>query len=371
MAVKKKSKPKKLLDGIVISNFPGYFLVACLIVTGGILLGVFWPFLTTLILAAILATAFYPLYQWILKLFKNREILASLVTCFLIVVLIIVPLFIFIVLLGRQAVDAYDFVQEQVKAGVLDDIIQWANDFIAYVREMLKGLIDIESIDIKSTIIDLAQSFSSFLVDKTSDILKSFLWILFSFLVLMFSLFFMFKDADKIISRIMTLSPLPDEHEAGLLDKFEEISHATLYGIFLTAIVQGILGGIGFAIAGIPNALFWGTTIAVFSLVPFIGTGAVWFPAAVILLLGQHWFGGIFLLLWGALIVSTVDNFLRAYLIGERTKMNQLLMFLAIIGGIWFFEGLVGIIFGPLVLSLFFAFVHIYEMEYDKVLHRK
>ena len=167
----------------------------------------------------------------------------------------------------------------------------------------------------------------------------------------------------------MTLSPLSKDHEEGLFKKFREISNATLYGIFLTALVQGTLGGIGFVVAGIPNALFWGTAIAVFSLVPVFGTSIVWFPAGVLLLASQSWFGGIFLLAWGFGVVSTVDNLIRPYLIGGKAKMHQLLMFLAVFGGIFAFN-LIGVIIGPLVLTLFFAFLHIYESEYDKLLHR-
>jgi predicted PurR-regulated permease PerM len=147
------------------------------------------------------------------------------------------------------------------------------------------------------------------------------------------------------------------------------MSLATLYGIFLTSIVQGIIGGIGFAIAGIPHALFWGTAIALFSLIPVVGTSVVWVPASLILIATGNLTSGIFLFCWGILIVSTVDNFLRAFLIGGRTNTNQLLMFLSVFGGIGMF-GLVGVIFGPLILTLFFAFLHIYELEYDKVLHR-
>lgn len=368
-------KPAKKMDGVVISHFPGYFLIACIVISGGYLLHIYTPFITVLILAAILGTAFYPLYQKILVIVRNREVIASLIACLLIVILIIVPLFIFIVLLGRQAFDVYVFIVDQLRNGAFDHIIKWSEggllyDSLSFVKEHVQGLIDFESIDLKTSIADSAQAVTSWLAAQSANLLKSFVWLAISFFVLVFSLFYIFKDGDKIIERIMTLSPLPREHEEGLFNKFKEMSHATLYGIFFTAVVQGILGGIGFAIAGIPNALFWGTAVAVFSLVPVIGTGTIWLPAAIILLVGQNWFGGIFLLVYGAGVISTVDNFLRAYLIGERTKTNQLLMFLAVFGGIGAF-GLIGVIFGPLILTLFFAFVHIYETEYDKVLHRK
>ncbi len=277
-------------------------------------------------------------------------------------------------MLGRQALDVYVYIVEQVRTGALDWLIKWSAggfiyDSLGFLRFHLQGLIDFDSIDLKTSIVDLAKVVTSWLVSQSTALLKGFFWMLISFVVLGFSLFFMFKDGELLIERIMTLSPLPREHEEGLFKKFREISNATLYGIFFTALVQGFLGGVGFAIAGIPNVLFWGTAIAVFSLVPVIGTGTIWLPAGILLLASQNWFGGIFLLAWGAGVVSTVDNFVRPYLIGGKAKMNQLLMFLAVFGGIFAF-GLIGVIFGPLTLSLFFAFLHIYETEYDKLLHR-
>lgn len=373
-AVKVSEAKIKKMDGVVISHIPGYFLIACIVVSGFYLLHIFSPFIMVLILAAILVTVFYGAYQKILSLVYNRKILASLIATFLIIVLIVVPLLVFVVLLGSQARDVYVYIVEQVRTGALDWLIKWSPggfiyDSIWFLREHLQGLIDFESIDLKKSIMDFAWTVTDWLVKQSTTLLKGFFWMLINFVVLGFSMFFMFKDGELIIERIKTLSPLPSEHEEELFKKFREISNATLYGIFLTAIVQGTLGGIGFAIAGIPNALFWGTAIGVFSLVPVIGTGTIWLPAAILLLASQSWFGGIFLLFWGAGVVSTVDNFIRPYLISGKTKMNQLLMFLAVFGGIFAFN-LIGVIIGPLVLTLFFAFLHIYETEYDKLLHR-
>jgi predicted PurR-regulated permease PerM len=373
MSTQKVLKRKKG-DGVIIKNFPGYFLIFCIAVSGWFLINVFRPFFTILILAAILATAFYPLYRKLLKIFKVRARFASITMCFLVIVLIVVPLVLFILLLGRQAFDTYSFIQEQVHNGVLDPYIQWQSggmiyDSLAVLRNDLGLAVDLNSLDIKAGIIETAQIVSSWLAGQSAAILKGFGGLLLSFFILIFALYYFFKDGVLIVKKIMILSPLPKEYEFELFKKFKEISLATLYGIFLTSIVQGIIGGIGFVIAGIPNALFWGTAIAAFSLVPVVGTSLVWLPASVLMIVTGHLQSGIFLFLWGLLIVSTVDNFLRAFLIGGKTKTNQLLTFLAVFGGIGMF-GLVGVIFGPLILTLFFTFLHIYELEYDSVLHR-
>jgi predicted PurR-regulated permease PerM len=329
----------------------------------------------TLILAAILATAFNPLYVRILKVFKGRQKLSSIVTCFLILVLIIVPLIIFVLLLGKQAYETYAFIHQRIQDGVLDPFIKWQKggmiyDWFVYLRDQFGAVIDVDKLNMKQGITDFAQSVASWVVGQSGSFIKGFGWFLLSVFILFFALYYFFKDAEKIKKKVMIISPLPEEYEIQLFRKFKEISLATLYGIFLTSIAQGIMGGIGFTIAGIPHALFWGTAIALFSLIPMVGTSLVWLPASIILFVTGNVVGGIFLFLWGLLIVSTIDNFLRAFLIGGRTNTNQLLTFLAVFGGLSMF-GLIGVIFGPLILATFFTFLYIYEMEYHHVLHQK
>lgn len=359
----------------MLHNFPGYFLLACIGVTLYFLLRVYSPFITVLIFAAILATAVYPLYKWVLKLFQGRAKGASLVTCLLVLVFILVPLLVFVVLLGRQAFDAYKYIQDSVMNGALDPYLKWQNggmiyDWLGFLRDHGGNMVDFESFNLRESITGSAQAVTTFIATQSANLLKGIGWLFINLFIMLFSMYYFFKDGGLIMKKITALSPLPSRHEEELFRKFYEISHAALYGIFLTAVAQGIIGGIGFAIAGIPSPLFWGTAIALFSLVPVIGTATIWLPASVVLLLTGNVWEGVFLFFYGLLIVSTVDNFLRAYFIGERAKMNQLLTFLSVFGGIWAF-GLIGVIFGPLILTLFFAFLHIYEKEYDRVLHHK
>jgi len=322
-----------------------------------------------------LATVVYPLYERILKAFGGREQVASLVTCFLVLIFLLVPLLIFVILLGQQAFDAYAYIQHSLMNGMLDPYLKWEEggfiyDSLGIIREQASGLVDFDTLNIRDSITETAQSVTAFLATQSAKILKGIGWLLISLFILLFSLYYLFKDGQLILQKIMSISPLPKRHEDELFKKFREISHAALYGIFLTAVAQGFIGGVGFAIVGIPSSLFWGTAIALFSLVPIIGTATVWLPASIILVLTGNIWGGVVAFFYGLLIVITAGKYLRAYFIGEKAKMNQLLTFLAVFGGIWAF-GLVGVIFGPLILTLFFAFLHIYEKEYDKVLHPK
>lgn len=238
-------------DGIVINKFPGYFLMLCLVVSFLFLYQIFQPFLTALILAAIIATAFYPLYHKILKLLGGRTRVASILTCILILILIIVPLVIFILLLVRQAFDTFEFIQSQVSNGYFDPYLKWQKggilyDYLYSIRDYLNGFINIDTIDIKGQILNSVQYISTFFAKQTTAILTGLLAVFFGFFIMFFAMYYFFKDAKIIIKKIMVLSPLPSVHEHELFRKFKEISLATLYGIFLTSIVQGVIAGIGF-----------------------------------------------------------------------------------------------------------------------------
>lgn len=374
---KQKLKPKVHgYSSLILERFPGYFLLAGLLIAGGFVFFVFQPFLGILVLAAILATAFYPLYNKILFWFKGRSRLAALVTCLIIFFLVIVPLIFFVLLLTKQAAEFYLFAQNKILSGEFDSLLKWQKGNIFYdlldpQNGQFASFIDVRNFDLKQTIIDASRTVSGFLITQTTRMFKGLVVYILGFLLMFFSMYYIFRDGKKILQKLMKISPLPLRHELELFRKFNEISRVTLVGVFLTALAQGLVGGVGFFIVGVPNAAFWGTAMAIFSLIPLVGTSIIWLPAGLLLLLSGNLFGGIFILLWGACLVSTVDNFLRAYLIGKHADIHPLLAFLAVLGGIAFFDDLSGIIFGPLALTLFFTFLHIYELEYKDVLGQK
>ena len=366
--------PKKNnADVVTIRQFSGYFLMTCIVISFLLMFWLFRPFFTVLVLAAVLATTFYPLYMWFLRLMRNRARLASFTTCFLVLVLIVIPLIILVFLLARQAVDIYHFVESKVASGEIDRYLQWQKGNFFYDlfdpnAGQLGAYIDLRSFDIKQNLTDLARNVSGFLVNESASILRGVGGLILNFIILLFVMYYFFMDHKAITNRLMKISPLPLEHEMRLFQKFKEISRTTLYGIFFVSIAKGLLGGIGFAIAGIPNPVFWGTVMAFFSLVPVFGATLIWLPAAILLIMNGQMFQGIFLLLWGTLFISTIDNIFSALFIGNRVKLNPMLVFLSVLGGIGLF-GLVGIIFGPLILTIFLTFLHIYELEYKEILH--
>jgi predicted PurR-regulated permease PerM len=166
-----------------------------------------------------------------------------------------------------------------------------------------------------------------------------------------------------MVRYFMSVMPLRDEHEKLLIGKFVSMSRATLRGTLMIGIVQGFLGGLMFAIASVPSPVIWGLVMTVFSVIPMVGVGLVWIPVGMALLFfGQVW-QGIFVLSFGAGIISTIDNVLRPKLVGRDTQMHPLLVFFATLGGISLF-GFAGFVIGPIIASLAVALLEIYSLEF-------
>ncbi|MBI4994214.1 AI-2E family transporter [Candidatus Peregrinibacteria bacterium] len=307
------------------------------------------PFLTTLILAAILVTGTYPIYEWILKKVKNRNRLAAVIMSLSIGIIFSAVLFVFIILLSDEAVSTYQNFEVWLQSGKLNlsAVILKASKYIGVPR-----------VDIISSITQAAQTFSTNLVSQSTEFLKSIAWMILNFFLLVFTMYFFYKDGKAIVAYVEKIMPVPHPYGSEIFQKFRQVSLAMLYGIFLTAILQGILGGIGLAVAGIRNPIFWGTLMALFGMLPVGGTGIIWLPASIFLLAGGHYIAGIGLLIWGGLIVAFVDNLVKPIVISTQTKIYPLATFLVVIGGLLVF-GLKGAIIAPMVLAAFLSFIHI------------
>ncbi len=333
-------------------------------------------FLTSLIFAAIFATIFFPVYKVLNKGLGGHSRVASFITCVFTLLIIALPLALIITLLIFEVINALEHISAQFAAGTFDDYIKWQPGYFLF--DSLQNLIpNFQDFGLQNLNLDLIGKISQTVAEwgqNLKDFIVGILGNIFDFvlglIIFFFALYYFYKDGELINKKITSLIPLPLKHGKAVLKKFKEVSLAMIFGIFFTAIIQGTLAGIGYAIVGLPNPIFWAVVTAVFSLVPLFGTGIIWLPASLILMATGNWVGGIGLLLWGSLIVATVDNFVRPYLIEGRAPVHPLLTFLSVLGGVFAF-GPKGIIYGPIILNLLIAFLHIYEMEYAGVLSGK
>lgn len=337
-------------------SFQINFLYAAIVISVLFIAIVMSPFLTTLILAAILVTGTFPIYEWVLKKVKGKKRVAAAIMALSIGVIFSLVFVIFFISLSQEAVSTYQSFEAWIRAGHFDlnKIMARASKYIKYLGVM--------PVDLVSSITQAAQSFSSTLVAQSTNLLRSIVWLLLNFILLVFSMYFFFKDGQFIIETIENVFPLPKKYAEEIMQKFRRVSLGMLYGIFLTAIAQGLFGGIGLAVAGIDNPIFWGTVMAFLGILPIGGTALVWLPASILLLANGHYVAGIGLLVWGAIIVASMDNVIKPMIIASQTNTYPLATFLVVIGGLMVF-GLKGAIIAPMVLAALVSFVHIYKLE--------
>jgi len=184
--------------------------------------------------------------------------------------------------------------------------------------------------------------------------------------------FFLFRDGKILIDKVERIMPLKDKYRKHVFEKLNNMTYAVIYGSIIIAIIQGTLGGIGFLIFGLPSPLLWGMAMIFASLIPYIGSSIIWFPASLILILDGYVslettpiIKGILLILYGIFVVSTIDNILKPKIIGSKGGLHPVLVLLGVVGGLKFL-GFIGLIIGPIILAMLVTFINIYEEEKDK-----
>ncbi len=320
-------------------------------------------FVMAVLLAGIFTSLARPLYLKLLKLMRGRTGAASVLTLLLIVLVIIVPLGSLVGVVAAQAVrvanSAAPWVQHRLENP--DEIMLWLQGQPFYDR------IAPYQDDILTKAGEIVGTISHFLVNNLSAATSGTVTFFFTLAIMLYSMYFFLIDGDRLLDRILYYLPLEDRDERRLIEKFRSVTRATIKGTAVIGALQGGLAGAALWAVGIPSALFWTVIMVVLSIIPGIGTGLVWLPAAVILAMGGAWGKAVGLALFCGLIVGSIDNFLRPRMVGKDTEMPDLLILLATLGGLGMF-GLLGFIIGPIVAAVFVTAWEIYGVVFRDVL---
>jgi len=319
------------------------------------------PFFVPITWAAVFAILFYPLYERILKRVKVKG-LASLLICLLIVVLIIGPLAYLMVALVNEATEAVVKVNEMYKTGQLDEMFSFNVPWFESLKEKLAQHYDLSKINFDEIAKNSIDKVSGIIVNQTTWLLTNGTKTIFYFVLMIFSMYYFFKDGEKLIMKIRRLLPLTPNQINVTFKQLRDIIQATMYGGVVVAMIQGMLGGIIFLIVGIPSPVFWGAIMAFLSIIPFLGAFIIYIPAGIILILGGSYIKGLVVIGLGTIVISQIDNILRPLLMSGKTSMHPLLLFFTIMGGIYLF-GLLGLVVGPLITAIFLTVLKTFEFK--------
>ncbi|MBV2129592.1 AI-2E family transporter [Arsukibacterium indicum] len=328
------------------------------------------PYLGPIVLAFVLSLLCFPVHQRIVAKFPDKPNLASTLTCSLLVVVILVPATFVLMAIVQQGITFAKQSYQWVENGGAEALLQ--QPFIQNTIEKLNNFLPASDFSIEGIVekfTAFASGFSKELLDLSTKVVGDVTGMIVSFFLMLFVLFFLLRDHKKIIESLHWVLPLARSQEEKLLSEANLVARSAVMGTFLTALAQGVAGGIGMAIVGMPG-LFWGTIMVFASLIPVVGAALIWVPAALYLLLTGDWPWALFLTLWGAIVVGSIDNFLRPVLMQGASNMSTLVLFLSLIGGLHLF-GIIGLIYGPIIFALTHVLIKLYTIEFRDFLEKQ
>jgi len=307
------------------------------------------PFIYPFVAATILAVVFFPVYQRILGWTKGKPGKASLLSTLALLFLFVVPVFIIVVLVARQAVTAAQYLTRQSaeQGGFAFFLATMAERGLKFVGRF----VDLSKYDVKAAITSHVQQAGVWVLGSGALILSNFASLIGQSLLALVVVFFLFRDGRAWIQQAEQSIPLPPGQARRLFSNISDTIVANVYGIASVGVAQGVLTGIALAIAGLPSALLLGLCAAFASIVPVAGAALVWIPAGLYLIfVGTIW-KGVFVLVWGVAVVSAADNIIRPWIVGGKVQLHPLVLLFSILGGVQAF-GFLGLFLGPVIASV-------------------
>jgi predicted PurR-regulated permease PerM len=312
------------------------------------------PFVGVISWAAVLVIVFYPVHKRIEKR-TRRPALAALLSCLLVILIILVPISLITIAVINELAGAAQNLQSAINyltdrnSNVMGRLLGWLGRYV-----------DVSASTSDEYLVNQLKTVSSSLAGRTLGFIGGLVSIIVQMFFVVFTMYYFFKDGDRIVSSLRDLLPLESKQAEEIMVRTREVIDASVYGVLSIAIIQGTLGGLAFWVLGLPSAIIWGVAMAFLSMIPMLGAFVVWVPAAFYLAMTGQWTKAILLIIWGTLVIGMIDNFLRPKLVGSRTRLHELLIFFAVLGGLSVF-GVLGVILGPVVLAIALALKNVFQ----------
>lgn len=318
------------------------------------------PFWVPILWAIVLTILFYPVYIGLNIPLRNRKSIASLLTCILVFAVLTVPSILLLVTFAGEVIDVYQYIEEYLtKENLSLDRIK-SLPLISSILTRLGQYIDLSQIDVRGMVLKGLKEASTLMVQNITGVIKNLTGLLINIILSFFTMYYLFKEGDKIVTAIKELLPLSEESKDSIFRKKKELITATIYGGVVVSLLQGVLGGSAFWVLGIPSPVFWGMFMAFLAFLPLAGPSLVWVPASIYLIAKGSYIKAIILILWCAFVVGLIDNILRHLIVSGKTQLHPILLIFSVLGGLMVF-GFIGIIAGPIVLSVSLALIDIYR----------
>lgn len=319
------------------------------------------PFIGPILWSILLAFLLFPLNQALRRALKGRRGAAAMLLTLGVILVLIGPASFLAVAFTRQATDLFTRLQaaagdyhvvrlsDLLRVPIIDQVVRWAESVTPITADQIEGWF-----------VNAAKTLLGLVVSTSGAIVVEALGTLVALVVMLFLLFFFLRDGEEMVQKALVLIPMDAPRQAHLIEHLSAVTRAVVFGSMLTALAQGTLVGLAFALVGLPSPVVFGGLAAVASLVPLFGSGLVWAPGAAVLAFQGRWGAATFVALWGLIPVSSADNFVRPLFISGRARITTLPVFLGLAGGIIAF-GPIGLVLGPVIVALVLALLRFAE----------
>ncbi|MFV0574352.1 MAG: AI-2E family transporter [Vibrio sp.] len=328
------------------------------------------PYINSIIMAFIVSLLVSPLHSRLWQRMPNHKNLTAFLSCLLLTVVIVLPLLAIFASIIQQGAHFSQTVYAWATNGGIQEVLN--QPYVVKGLALVNHYLPFDNInpqEIAQRAARFISQFGSILVSVSAGILGDATSFIMNVFLMLFVLFFLLRDQEKLVNSIRHILPLSRSQEDRLLQEIEQVSKSAVLGSFLTAVAQGLVGGFAFWLAGLPG-LFLGTMLGAASFIPVVGTALVWVPAAIYVFFTGDTTWAIFIMVWGVAVIGSIDNLLRPLLMQGSAGMDTLMIFFALLGGIQLF-GLIGLIYGPLIFAITMVLFKMYEEEFKDFLNKQ
>jgi predicted PurR-regulated permease PerM len=320
------------------------------------------PFIEVVLWAVVLVIVFFPVHRRIQARVGSPG-WSALLSCLLVIVVILVPLTLLTFAVVNELGNFAQMLQPKqdgtggaagAAAGLLDPNHPYLGPLVRWVGQYY----DLSKLASQEFVAARLKGVSGAIASRTLGFVGGAVGFVVEVFFVIFTMYYLFRDGERLRAAAYDMVPLSGPQAREIFDRTGEVIGASVYGVLVIAVIQGVLGGLAFWVLGLPSPLLWGVVMVFLSMIPMLGAFIVWVPAAIYLVLTGHWAKAVMLAVWGALVIGSVDNFLRPKLVGERTRLHELLVFFSVLGGLQVF-GVLGIVLGPVIVAITIALLDV------------
>ena len=314
------------------------------------------PFIGVLEWAIVLVIVFYPVHRRLTSKIGYRS-LSALLSCLLVIVVVVLPLTLLTIAVAQELTNVAPNLPARIS-----QFMNTQTPLVGKISAWLQTRFGIDTLRSQEFLVEQLKRSSEFLLGYSWNLVGNIVGGIVKAFFVVFTMYYLFRDGEQIVKRLPAALPVSKLQGEAIIVRTQEVVSASVYGVVTIASLQGLLGGFAFWVLGVPSPLLWAVLMAFVCMIPLAGSFLVWLPLSIYLMATGHWVKAVILIVWGALVVSTIDNFLRPKLIKNQTKLHELFVFFSVLGGISVF-GLLGIVLGPVVLAITLGLIQTFQPQ--------